>query len=84
MPIETISYLKQNAADLCVEEPLVITQNGKPKYVVEDYAQHQFKNEALAMIKLVTLSENEISNGDTVSIDDFNDVIKQKYQLNEG
>lgn len=35
MQIKTISYIKQNAASLDVEEPIVVTQGGNPVYRIE-------------------------------------------------
>jgi len=49
MRIETISFLKQNAAKLDLEVPIVITQSGKPVYRLETEHQAQRKDEAIAL-----------------------------------
>jgi PHD/YefM family antitoxin component YafN of YafNO toxin-antitoxin module len=49
---ETISYLKAHAHRLDLSDPLIITQNGKPVYVVVDYDEHMKQQEAIAIIKM--------------------------------
>lgn len=71
MRTETISYLKQNAATLDVQEPLVITQKGKPTYVVESYAAHERREQAIALLKLLSLGEKSQEEGTTMSAEEF-------------
>ena len=49
---ETISYLKANAHSLDLSEPLIITQNSKPSFVVVDYDEYMKQQEAIAIIKM--------------------------------
>lgn len=67
MKIETISYIKKNAATLELDEPILVTQNGVPAYVIESWEQRQERENAIALLKLLTLSEKEKSEGKVVS-----------------
>jgi hypothetical protein len=78
MRVETISYLKQNAASLDLEEPLVITQNGQPVYRVESERLAQLRDQGIAMLKLMNLAERDVKQGNTMSLSDA------KSKLREG
>lgn len=66
MQIKTISYIKQNAATLDVEEPIVVTQGGKPVYRIESEANAQIRDEGIALLKLMNLAERDIREGQTI------------------
>jgi PHD/YefM family antitoxin component YafN of YafNO toxin-antitoxin module len=84
MRTETISYLKQNAATLDVEEPLVITQKGKPTYVVESYAAHERREQAIALLKLLSLGEKSREEGKTMNADEFMERVKARHASRRG
>ncbi|MDT4843242.1 hypothetical protein FQZ97_771670 [compost metagenome] len=71
MRIQTISYLKQHAATLDLDEPLCITQNGLPTMVVQSYEQYQQTNEAIALVKLLSMGEKDIESGRLVTGDEL-------------
>ncbi|MEO8359084.1 MAG: type II toxin-antitoxin system Phd/YefM family antitoxin [Vicinamibacteria bacterium] len=73
--IKPISYLKANAAEVLLRlaesgEPLVITQNGEAKAVLQDMASFEGTQETLAMLKILALGNIEIENGQTTPIAD--------------
>ena len=63
MRVETLSHIKKNAATLDVSEPIVITQNGVPAYVIESWSDRQERDNAIALLKLMTLSEKDAASG---------------------
>lgn len=69
--IKPISYLKANAAEVLRElaerrEPLVITQNGEAKAVLQDVASYEQTQETLALLKILALGTRQIEAGRAV------------------
>lgn len=69
--IRPISYLKANAAEVVRQlteqrEPLVITQNGEAKAVIQDVASFEQTQETLALLKILALGNRQIEAGRTV------------------
>lgn len=71
--IKPISYLKANAAEVLHNlterrEPLVITQNGEAKAVIQDVASYDETQETLALLKILALGNREIEEGKLMPI----------------
>lgn len=69
--IKPISYVKANAAELIRElaenrEPLIITQNGEAKAVLQDVASYEQDQETLALLKILALGRRQVEEGKTV------------------
>ncbi|OAN62178.1 type II toxin-antitoxin system Phd/YefM family antitoxin [Sphingomonas sp. TDK1] len=66
--VKPVSYLKANAADVLrgLSEggaPLVITQNGEARAVLQDVASYQATQETLALLKLLALGTRDVEAG---------------------
>ena len=66
--VKPISYLKANDAEVLAHlaeqrEPLVITQNGEAKAVLQDVATYEETQETLALLKVLALGNQEVSAG---------------------
>ena len=61
MHTETVTFLKENANKLNVDEPLLVTQNGKAKYIVQSFEDYNYQQESIALLKLVNLAEKSAS-----------------------
>jgi prevent-host-death family protein len=68
--IKSITYLKAKAADLLKQinethRPVIITQNGEPKAVLQDSKSYENMRNALGLLKLTAQSEEDIKKGKT-------------------
>lgn len=66
--IKPISYLKANAAEIVRNlssqvEPLVITQNGEPKAVMQDIKSYEQTQETMALLKMLALGLRQVDEG---------------------
>lgn len=69
--IKSISYLKANAAQVVRElarqrQPLVITQNGEAKAVIQDVVSYEKDQETMALLKILALGNRQIEEGKIV------------------
>ena len=66
--VKSISYLKANAADMLDKlaeqrEPVLITQNGEARAVLQDVASYEEMQDTLALLKMLALGDREIEQG---------------------
>jgi len=66
--VKPISYLKANAAEVLTQltekrEPMVITQNGEARAVLQDVASYEETQESLALLKILALGNKEVAAG---------------------
>ena len=68
--IKPISYLKAHAAEIVrgmreQGEPLVITQNGEPKVVIQDIESYEEDQETMALLRILALGNRQVGEGKT-------------------
>jgi len=73
--IKPISYLKAHAAEIIrglaeQGEPLVITQNGEAKVVVQDIKSYEQTQETMALLKILALGTRQIEEGKVQPVGD--------------
>lgn len=81
--VKPISFLKANAAEVLLDlaerrEPMVITQNGEARAVIQDVASYEETQEALALLKLLALGNRDIEAGRTRPARDVVERLKAK------
>ena len=67
--IKSVSYLKSRAADILKQindthRPVIITQNGEPRAVLQDPESFENMRNAIGILKLLSQGENDIKNGE--------------------
>ena len=81
--VRPISYLKANSAEIIRElgegaAPLVVTQNGEAKAVLQDIGSYESMQETLALLKLLALGRADMAAGRTASTKGLADRIRRK------
>ena len=73
--VKPISYLKAHAAEIVrnlgeQREPLVITQNGEAKVVIQDIESYEQTQETMALLKILALGMRQIEEGKVLGAED--------------
>jgi len=66
--IKPVTYLKSRAADLLnqineTHRPVIITQNGEPRAVLQDPESYENMRNAIGILKLISQGESDIRSG---------------------
>ena len=78
--IKPITYLKNRAADVLkhineTHRPMIITQNGEAKAVIQDPKSYEDMKNAISILKLLSFAEEDIKNENLHNEEDvFNSV----------
>lgn len=84
--IKPISYLKANAAEILKQlgehrEPMVITQNGEAKAVIQDVRSYERTQETLALLKILALGNRDVEAGNVSPMEDVVSRLRQRRKL---
>lgn len=82
--IKPISYLKAHAAEILIDiaerrQPMVITQNGEAKAVLQDVATYEETQETLALLKILALGSEEVAAGKVKPVADVVARLRAKH-----
>ena len=73
--IKPISYLKAHAAEIVRKlgeqrEPLIITQNGEARVVIQDIESYEQTKETMALLKILALGMRQVEEGNVAPAED--------------
>jgi prevent-host-death family protein len=73
--IKPVTYLKSRAADLLnqinkTQRPVIITQNGEPRAILQDPKSYENMRNAIGILKLISEGEANVRKGRVKSQDD--------------
>ncbi len=85
--IKPITYLKSRAADVLKQinethRPVIITQNGEPKAVLQDPESYENMRNAIGLLKLISQGEDDIKHGKVKSQEDVFADIERRVKEN--
>lgn len=79
--IKPVTYLKSRAAELLnqineTHRPVIITQNGEPRAVLQDPKSYENMRNAIGLLKLISAGETDIKEGRVMEHDDVFDALE--------
>jgi len=87
--IKPVTYLKARASDLLrqineTHRPVIITQNGEPRAVLQDPESYENMRNAIGLLKLISLGEEDIKGGKSKSQEEvftnIENILKEKMK----
>jgi len=80
--IKPISYVKAHTAEMIKQvgehgNPIVITQNGEAKAVLLDVDSYQKIVDAINLLKIVSIGQNDIKSGRFVTDEDLDKKVRE-------
>lgn len=87
--IKPISYFKANAAEILADlsegaEPMILTQNGEAKAIVQDIRDYEKTQETLAMLKILALGMEDLRAGRVKPLEEVVARLKDRGQNENG
>lgn len=83
--IKPISYLKAHAAEVvrnlsAQDAPLVITQNGEAKAVIQSVESYEQTQETMALLKILALGVRQIETGQVQAADEVMRQLRARHK----
>ncbi len=81
--VKPISFLEGHAAEIAEDlersgSPMIITQNGEARMVIEDIRDYERKEEALALLKILAMGRKDIQEGRGMSAEEFRRILSEQ------
>jgi len=85
--IKPVTYLKSKAADLLnqineTHRPVIITQNGEPRAILQDPKSYENMRNAIGILKLISEGETDIREGRVKPQEDVFTEIENELKVN--
>lgn len=86
--IKPVTYLKSRAADLLnqindTRRPVIITQNGEPRAVLQDPESYENMRNAIGILKLLSEGESNVREGRVRTQEDVFNHIENGLKINK-
>lgn len=83
--VRPVTYLKERAAYLLAQinethRPIIITQNGEPRAVIQDPESFERMKTAIGLMKLLAQGEEDIRSGRIISQDEVFKNLFKKFE----
>jgi len=83
--IKSVTYLKSRAADILKQinnthRPVIITQNGEPRAILQDPQSYEHMRNAIGLLKLISQGEKDIKSEKVKTQSEVFDNIEKKLK----